>query len=129
MLLFLYRFWKHSVFVADKILSSINELKEKGNTAKGNKSFEEALNQYNRALKLSENGLNLGRERAILHTNKCAVLTEMNSLQDALESAERAIENDSTWSKVKMIRNKKIIHLILSLFLMIGLSGVVMRKN
>lgn len=86
------------------------DLKNKGNKAKSKGDNEEALDYYTKALELSQDSENLERERAILYTNRCTVLSNINALQEALENAEMAISTDKTWSKVTVMNNKLKLH-------------------
>ena len=86
------------------------DLKNKGNKAQSKGDNEEALNYYTKALELSQDSENLERERAILYTNRCTVLSNINALQEALENAEMAISTDKTWSKVTVMNNKLKLH-------------------
>ncbi|XP_062566534.1 uncharacterized protein LOC134228857, partial [Saccostrea cucullata] len=85
------------------------ELKEKGNSEKDEKQYEQALLHYSRAIKLSTRCDMLHKDSAILYTSRCTVYAESNRLQEAMKDAELAIKIDNTymkghWRKSQLLR-------------------------
>uniref|UniRef100_W6NC34 Uncharacterized protein n=1 Tax=Haemonchus contortus TaxID=6289 RepID=W6NC34_HAECO len=56
--------------------------------------------RYLEALDLYEKAIAARPTNAILLANRAAILLRLDRLQEALGSADRAIELDSTWAKV-----------------------------
>ncbi|XP_062604973.1 uncharacterized protein LOC134266763 [Saccostrea cucullata] len=83
----------------DTVRKHVVGLKEKGNTAKEEKQYEQALLYYSRAINLSTRCDSLQRDSAMLYTNRCTVYSEQNNLQEAIKDAELAIKIDNTWIK------------------------------
>lgn len=57
--------------------------------------------RYEEALALYETAITARPQNAILFANKAAILLRLDRVDDALISADRAIELDPTWAKVR----------------------------
>jgi stress-induced-phosphoprotein 1 len=76
-------------------MSSIEELKNKGNAAFSSGQHEEAIKYFTEAIKLD--GTN-----AVLFSNRSAAYASLNDYSHALEDANKTIELRSDWAKVSI---------------------------
>ena len=77
----------------------IEKIKKFGNDAKINKIYQRALKLYKEAIKLAEIK-SLKAELAVLYSNCSAVYSEIKNYDEAIKSARKSIEYDSSYSKV-----------------------------
>jgi len=68
------------------------EAKQKGNEAFGKENFQEALKQYNLAIKADP-------KDATFWSNRCATYLKLNKPKEALDDAEQTIKVDPKWPK------------------------------
>jgi stress-induced-phosphoprotein 1 len=76
-------------------MSSVEELKSKGNNAFSNGQYEEAVNYFTDAIAMDE-------INAILFSNRSAAYASLKDYRNALKDAEKTIELKPDWAKVIM---------------------------
>lgn len=68
-----------------------DKLKAKGNTLMGQKQYDEAIEQYTAAIKLSPN--------PVYYSNRAAAFSALGKHEQAAEDAQRAIDLDPNFAK------------------------------
>jgi stress-induced-phosphoprotein 1 len=72
---------------------TVAQLKAQGNKAFSNNDFGAALELYSKALKIEENN--------VLYSNRSACRVAMAKFSEALQDAERCLQLDPNWPKVR----------------------------
>ena len=78
--------------------SSAHELKARGNAAFGARAYTEAAGIYTRALQQLDADA-VGREVAVIYSNRCAAYLAIGATHEALADARRSIEADPRFAK------------------------------
>ena len=94
----------YDVCISDTSISDIMSLKEKGNDLFKSGDVMEAVQQYNKAIRLVEatrgNAGLSDRQLAVLYGNRAEAYLKMKLFDEALEDARECVGYDSHWYKV-----------------------------
>ncbi|KAF0983662.1 hypothetical protein FDP41_007577 [Naegleria fowleri] len=91
-----------------KQIKKIEALKEEGNTLLRNGKYQEAYNEYTKAIEIDPKNANLN---AVLYCNRAAAATKLGKHDVAIKDATKAIELNDSYLKAYMRRGSSYIEL------------------